>query len=255
MGNTKFLRLFIALALASLACARFSIVPATETPTAVPTATATIKPTATTQPTSTPKPTATPNAAATQKYDEFNALLEDFMSKGYISSTKGEAVELDNFKEEWARLRTYNFFPPSQEVNTDFVFKSHIKWSTAQTTQELSGCGIAFGLQESNGDHYLVVIDKARIFFGMNRGNTTYQVGKTRGSGRLSFDNPAEADVIISVKDKSSFVSVDGDVTEYTLSEDQTTHGILAFSLLSGSYQDYGTRCEMTGNMLWTASK
>ena len=63
----------------------------------------------------------------------------------------------------------------------------------------------------------------------------------------------AEADVIVAVKDKSSFVSINGDVTEYTLSADQTTHGKFAFSILSGTNKDYGTRCEMTDNMLWTA--
>jgi len=224
----------------------------TETPTASPTATA--KPTATPKPTYTPKPTATPNVAATQRIDEFNSLLEDFLAQGYVASTEGEIVELDDFKQEWAQLYYYDFFPPTQEVNADFVFKSHVKWSTAADTSDLSGCGIAFGLQD-NGDHYVIFLDKSRIAFGMNRGTNTYQVGKTRGSGRLSFGNPAEADLVVAVKEKSAFVSVDGEVTEYTLSADQTTHGTFSFSLLSGTNRDYGTRCEMTDNILWIAGK
>jgi hypothetical protein len=231
---------------------------ATSVPTQAATATVTPvppTPTKTAKPTSTPVPTATPNVAATQKYDEFNKILEDFLSKGYLATTEGKTVELDDFKEEWAKMNYYDFFPPAQQVDTDFLFKSHVKWSSASDTADISGCGVAFGVQESNGDHYMLVLDKSRIFFGMNRGSRTYQVGKTSGSGRLDFDNPAEADMVVAVKDKSAFVSVNGEVTEYTLSQDQTTHGIFAFSLLSGTNKDYGTRCEMTDNMLWTASK
>jgi hypothetical protein len=85
----------------------------------------------------------------------------------------------------------------------------------------------------------------------MKRGSGVYQVGKTRGSGRANFDNPAEADFAIAVKGKSAFVSVDGEVTEYTLSADQTTKGEYGVTLLSGTNSDYGTRCEMTDVMFW----
>ena len=255
MRYRKFFPIIVVILLFNLiaACSPASTpteVAATPTVTPIP-----ATPTNTAKPTSTPRPTATPNVAATQKYDEFNKLLEDFLSKGYLATTKGKTIELDDFKEEWAKMNYYDFFPPAKQVDTDFLFKSHVKWSSASDTADISGCGIAFGLQESNGDHYMLVLDKSRIFFGMNRGSRTYQVGKTSGSGRLDFDNPAEADMIVAVKDKSAFVSVNGDVTEYTLSQDQTTHGLFAFSLLSGTNKDYGTRCEMTDNMLWIASK
>jgi len=87
----------------------------------------------------------------------------------------------------------------------------------------------------------------------MGRGSHVYNVGKTRGSGCLNFCDPAESDIIVSVKEQSSYVSVDGDVTEYTLSQDQTTKGAFALSVLSGMNKDYGTRCGMTHMILWTA--
>jgi hypothetical protein len=85
----------------------------------------------------------------------------------------------------------------------------------------------------------------------MKRGSGVYQVGKTRGSGRVDFGNPAEADFAVAVKDQSAYVSVNGEVTEYTLSVDQTTRGTFGVTLLSGTNSDYGTRCEMTDVMLW----
>ena len=85
----------------------------------------------------------------------------------------------------------------------------------------------------------------------MSRGANVYEVGKTRGSGRVNFGNPAEADFALAVKGKSAYVSVDGDVTEYTLSQDQSTSGGFALTLLSGTNSGYGTRCEMTDMFLF----
>ena len=130
------------------------------------------------------------------------------------------------------------------------MFKAHFKWSTASSTPDLSGCGVVFGIQE-NEDYYAVFLDRSRILFLMKRGEGIYEVGKTRGSGRVNFGNPAEADFAIAVRDKSAFVSVNNEVTEYTLSKDQTTEGYFAATLLSGTNRDYGTRCEMTDMILW----
>lgn len=223
---------------------------ATAEPTAVP-PTATLVPTEkpTEKPTSTPMPTATPNLQATQQSEELDALLKDYEEKGYVSTTEGTFTELDPFKEEWAQIGWFNSWLYS-EVDSDFLLKGHFSWSTAAATSDPSGCGVIFGVQE-NGDYYVFFLDKARIIFYLKRGETLYSVGKTRGSGRANFGNPAEADVIVAVKGQTTFVSVDGEVTEYTLSVDQTTRGAFGFSLLSGTNRDYGTRCEITDILLW----
>ena len=219
-----------------------STVTATDTP---PEATATKTP----LPTSTPIPSPTPNVAATQKADEFNSLLTGFKEKGYVTTTTGKSFEPDPFKEDWAQLGWYNFWP--FELNArDFVFSGHFNWSTSSATPETSGCGVVFGLQE-NGDHYAVFLDNRRILFLMGRGSKVYNVGKTRGPGTVNFSSPAEADFVLSVKGQSAFVSVDGEVTEYTLSVDQTTAGTIALSILSGTNKDYGTRCEMDNMIFW----
>ena len=236
------------LVVASLACSGGA---STQAPTSAPIPpTDTPKPVPTTPPTSTPEPLPTPDVAATKKADEFLTALKTFQDKGYAQQAEGKITELEPFKEEWAQIGWYQWWPYDNVVS-DFVFKGHFKWSTASNTPEISGCGVIFGLQD-NKDHYAVFLDRSRILFLMSRGSNVYNVGKTRGSGRASFGNPAEADFSISVKGQSAYVAVNSDITEYTLSMDQTTEGNFALTLLSGTNKDYGTRCEMTDLVFWT---
>jgi hypothetical protein len=223
---------------------------------ATPTATATMTPipptpTKTLKPTVTPKPSATPNIAATQKYDDFNTLLEKIKSEGYISTTDGEITELESFNESWAQINWFQWWTYGI-ANSEFVLRARFNWVTSSSNPEESGCGVVFGLQE-NGDYYVVFLTHERILFMMKRGGYLYNVGKTSGPGSYKFGNPAEAEFILAVSDQKARVLVDGDPTLYSLSVDQTTAGEYGLSLLSGTNKDYGTRCEATDMMVWTA--
>jgi hypothetical protein len=105
--SIRFVHLALVLVLAALAC---SVVTPAE-PTATPEPSATNKPTPvptkTSRPTFTPRPTSTPDTAATARYDAFFSLLSGFEEKGYVTTTEGEAYDLDPFKEEWAQLGWY----------------------------------------------------------------------------------------------------------------------------------------------------
>ena len=241
----------IVMALAIVACSVGAPAPtATPVPTNTP-----VPPTDTPVPTAAPPtdtpvpPTATPNAAATQRSEEIMSVLTGFLDDGFIDTTEGEAELLDDFKQEWAQLGWYKWWPVDGEY-ANFVFSAHFEWATANATPEVSGCGIIFGLQE-NDDHYAVFLDKARILFLMSRGSNVYNVGKTRGSGRANFGNPAEADFAVAIKGQMAYVSVDGEVTTYTLSQDQSSAGAFALTVLSGTNRDYGTRCTMTDAFVW----
>jgi len=246
--KNKILSAFLVLVFVTLACSSGST--AQPTPTSLPpTDTPTPKPTD--RPTSTPMPTETPDVAATQRYDDFSSFMQKFQDKGYVSTIDGNVEELEPFKEEWAQIGWYQWWPDNTKVVSDFVFKGRLKWSTASSTPDVSGCGIVFGLQE-NGDHYAVFLDKSRILFLMSRGGNTYNVGKTRGPGRTNFGNPADADFAVAVNEQRAYVSVNDEVTQYTLSMDQPTTGNFALTILSGTNKDYGTRCEMTNMMFWS---
>jgi hypothetical protein len=221
------------------------------TPEVLPTDTPAATPTHTAKPTFTPRPTKTPNVAATEQYTEFEALIAEFAELGYIGTTQGTIREFDPFSESWAQINWYIWWPVTRTTG-DFVFKGHVEWTSAAENPEDSGCGVVFGAQE-NEDHYSVFLTNNRILFLMARGTYAYEVGKTSGSGRTDFENPAAADFAVAVREKKSFVLVNGEVTEYTLSADQTTNGEFALSLLSGTNRDYGTRCEMSEMMMWRA--
>jgi hypothetical protein len=212
-----------------------TVAPPADTPTAAATA----------------EPTSTPDAAATAKVENFAGVLGTFQDKGYITATNGTLYDLQPFESAWAQLGWYQW-EVTDEVDNDFVFAAHYKWESATNAAEPSGCGLTFGIQ-SNQDHYAMFVDRSRIVFLMSRGGTAYEVGKTSGSGRLDYSNPAEADVALGVVADKAYVSVDNKFTTYTLSKDQSTRGEFGFSILSGTNRDFGTRCEVTDPVMWVA--
>jgi hypothetical protein len=243
---------FLVLLPVSLACG--AVAPAA--PAALPTSTAvaaTATAAATLKPTSTPRPTSTPNLAATQQADARQTVLKKYQDAGYISSTSGDIVELNDFHQEWAQMRWYQWWTidTSPVAYGDLVFHANFKWATASGTPEDSGCGIVFGIQP-DGQNYSIFVDKGRILYMMTKGGSrAYEVGKTSGSGRLHIEEPYNADVGVIVNGYKSYVIVNDVVTQYSLSKDRTTTGDFALSLLSGTNKGYGTKCDITEAYIW----
>jgi hypothetical protein len=245
--KSKAFKIVILISLLMTACSTAIGAPAvTPTATAVP-----LTPTKTPRPTSTPRPTVTPNVIATENASQFTSLLNEYKEKGYISTVDGKITQPVNFSENWAQINWFQWHNYGR-VNEEFVFKSHLKWETASDTPDPSGCGIVFGVQE-NDDYYAVFLTFDDIRFRMKRGENLYRVGKTSGSGTVALDNPAEAEFVLAVSNQMAYVSVDGDVTVYTLSVDQPTNGGFALSILSGTNSKFGTRCESTEMFLWNS--
>ncbi len=222
----------------------------TPQPTATPTKAAT--PTNTPRPSPTPRPTRTPNLAATQYAEELNAEVKAYYDKGYLTTTDGRFVVLDDFNYDWAQLGWYNWLPLKDSVS-DFFLSGHFKWDSAFKNSDISGCGFIFGLQP-NDDHYAVFLDRAKIFFLITDHALGYSkpMSPTRGTGRVKFDYPAEADFTLIVKDAYAYVLVNGEVvSEYTLAQSRSLQGDLGLTVLSGTNRDYGTHCEMTNLHLW----
>lgn len=246
MRSKKPAGLFVAMlafALVFQACAQPTEVPPTSTP---------VPPTATKKPTSTPRPSATPNLEATRQYEEIFSKVQEYKDQGYISDTRGSYVELQDFNEEWAQRGWYQWWTLSFDINFEsFVLEAHFSWASAGDTSDNSGCGIVFALQE-DGKNYSVFLDKSRIYFTRSDSHYYYELGKTKGTGRVQFGNPAEADFSLVVSKPFAYVLVDGEfIGQYSLSADQPLKGTIAYSLLSGTNKDYGTRCEITNSRLW----
>jgi len=222
------------------------------TPTAAPTETKTPQPTKTPKPTRTLKPTATPNLVATEQYDKVFAQVQKYYDEGYLPSLNGEYIEMDDFKEDWAQMDWYRWwwFDDSLDVST-FMMQGHFSWSSALSNPEISGCGFVFSIDVDGGSAYAVFLDQSRILFLDPRG---YSVGTTKGTGRVKFSLPAEADFSLIVNEdlKRAYVFVDERfIGEYSFPEGTEISGTVGFSILSGTNRDYGTRCAITDTKLW----
>lgn len=255
-GNTR-VRLFaiFIFILVSLACATLQPVPAASPiPDTTLTATQRLTPTATQtlRPSPTLRPTRTPNVVATQHMQELNAQIETHFSNGYLTTTHGQLTELEDFRHDWAQLGWYSWLPIG-DIAGDFFLSAHFKWDSALQTSNTSGCGFIFGLQP-NDDHYALFLDRTKVYFVITDRALGYSkpIAPTRGTGRVNFEYPAEADFTLIVKGAYAYVLVNGEpVGEYTLSQSRSLHGGLGLTVLSGTNKDYGTRCEMTNLRLW----
>jgi len=208
------------------------------------------EPTETMRPTWTPKPTITPDIAATQVYEELFSKVQQFADEGLIPTTEGKYIEVEDFRKDFAQIGWLN--PTYLDFQVEhFVYTGHVKWSTATETSDVSGCGIIFGAQ-SDGRIYGTVLDKSRIYFTSTDKNYFYELGKTRGTGRLDLGNPAEVDMTMLVYDKQAYVYVnDRFIGLYTLSRDKPQRGNFGYGIISGTNKDYGTRCEITNSRIW----
>lgn len=243
----------LAIVLTSLACATLQTVAASRS-TPEPTATATVTATSTNTPRPSPtlRPTQTPNVVATQQVENINHEIQSFYEKGYLNSTDGQLVTVDDFHYEWAQLGWYNRFLLWDSAG-DFFISAHFKWDSALESSNISGCGFVFGWQP-NDDHYAVFLDRTQVYFLITDHVLGYSkpISPTRGTGRVSFEYPAEADFVLIVKGAYAYTLVNGDlVGEYTLAQSRPLHGKLGLTVLSGTNRDYGTRCEMTNLHFW----
>lgn len=203
--------------------------------------------------TRTPRPTPTPNLAATQQIEEWGSEVQTYFDAGYLNTTDGSFLKLDDYDVSWARLTSYHWEPLVYSAS-DFFMSAHFKWSSAYRQADTSGCGFVFATQP-NYDQYAVFLDRFKVLFV----ETEYyysSIGTTRGTGRVNFDNPfdqpAEADFTLIVNGAYAYVLVNNEVVgEYTLSQSKILHGKLGLSVLSGTNKDFGTRCEMTNLHLW----
>jgi len=251
-NSMRYLYAFLVLVLASVACSLGASPEPTEIPaTKTPLPTSTPNPTSTPKPTSTPRPTETPDVVATEMSElesEMSVLVQGYHDEGYLPSADGEYIPLADFEEDWAQIDWYRWWTFDLTAST-FVMSGHFNWSSAVDYPAISGCGFAFDVSENSA--YAVFVDKDRILFLNGKG---YEVGKTRGSGRVSFSLPAEIDftLIVNSEEHKAFALVDGEfIGEYAISQNENISGAVGYSILSGTNRDFGTHCEITNASLW----
>ncbi|KAF0106650.1 MAG: cellulose 1 4-beta-cellobiosidase [Anaerolineaceae bacterium] len=236
--------LLLLFSIPQMACSLGAIL-ATPTPSSTPTPAYT--PTNTPRPTLTPRPTATPNATVTAQYNDMVQFVQDAANAGYIDSANGEYHRLDDYSEAWAQINWYQWMPTGHAPD-DFVFRAHMAWESASQTPDPSGCGILFRLQD-DGDHYgFLITSDGQVHFILseayfNFGGKVYH-GQNRSAGEIDFAMTAQGDTFN--------VFVNGNrLGAFYGHKDTMLSGELAYTVISGTNKDYGTRCEITNAELW----
>lgn len=262
--NTKssilFCLLMIILIAVSSGCTGNVQEPTPQPPTAtvVPTDTPTSVPTETPRPTFTPKPTITPDLAATQVQEDALAKVNSYVEAGYLSSADGELFNLEDYYREMAKIGFLDFnWAGYDDLVQNFAYWGDIEWENAGPVgyPNYSGCGVSFRINTDNFDGYTAMLTNERVL--LTYCDTSIrrcgEIGKTRGSGRLSLGSPVKATMEFVVNDTQAYALVDGEfIGEYTLfTEKLLDPGYFIYSIISGTNKDYGVRCQITNSYLW----
>ena len=212
----------------------------TSTPTITPTFTLTPSPTSTPIPTSTNTPTATPDIVATQEYEAFLPLIDEYYTAGKISSTDGDYYRLDDYSDSLADLEHYQWATLDTIKTKNFLLKTKLTMSTANKYNANTGCGFVFDL-----GYWLSGIFISQDGTASYMGNNTIYFEDSY----LAFPNPAEIEVILVLSEETFMLYIDG--REALVFHGGEEKGNIGYAVISGSDEDYGSRCEFTNTQLW----
>jgi hypothetical protein len=247
--------------LGSLACV-FSGISAqkpTETPTLTftftPADTATPEPTSTQTPRPTPthRPTSTPNLEATEQYEGMAAKVKEYHQAAYVSTDAGKYKRLDAYTDHWAQIDWYQWMPIDGKTPDNFIVRSDIHWQSASKIANESGCGFVFRLQE-DGDHYMIYVSiDGYVYASIVRSGYFENMGRAK-YGKPSIDGKATLSIIAEGPTFSILVD-DKLIKHYEGMKNDMLNGDLAYTIVSGTNKDYGTRCTFEHVDLWTIAK
>ncbi len=211
-----------------------------------PTATLTPAPTST----ATPRPSSTPDLAATQESADQQALIQKLFDGDFISTTNWRHDSLISYSDEWAKLGWYSWKPVPSSTSADFIIRTDVSWESASNTPDDSGCGFVFR-EQPNKDHYVIYIAmNGYLQAAHNLSSNWVNMGDAYyGKGSLS----AKHNLTLVVSGNTFSVLVDDKfIRKYSGFKDKLTSGELAYTVISGTNKDFGTRCQFENTQLWT---
>jgi hypothetical protein len=186
---------------------------------------------------------------ATQEAGSMAGIVQQLYDTGILSTTNGEYSRLADYDSNWAQTdsyqKTYSGYEP-----TNFVIQADATWQVFENTGNWteSGCGIVFH-ENDQEDHYLVVFSLGGQAFLWRRMSGGFS--KLGISYRYDVNHDiAQAKVMIAVEDNWITIFVDNQEI-YHFHHPYLESGKLAFTVISGSMIDYGTRCTLSNIELW----
>lgn len=186
----------------------------------------------------------------TQAAEPMFALVQELYEDGYLTSTDGRYMQLEDFQESWAQMAWYRGWWAADNL-VDFVLVADMAWSSASDVAnwQHSGCGFYFRARNSGEDHYVafVLLDGYVILLRSLKDNIillgeAYYGKPDVPKGGVEFG--------LAVQGSTFHIFVNGKKV-LTRQDTYLTDGDVAYSLLSGTNKDYGTRCTMTNVDVW----
>ncbi len=187
--------------------------------------------------------------AMTAAADEMRGLIEQLQADGYLESTDGTYIALEDFDQSWAQINWYQWWYTGYSP-TDFVIVADAEWDSASDRANwwTSGCGFVF---RENGvpNHYLAYLGlDGYVYFARNVNGVFAQLGRSY-YGRVGTPS-GQAQLMLVVEGASISFFVNGERV-HSRNDQGLASGELALTLLSGINTGFGTRCRMTNIELW----
>ena len=137
-------------------------------------------------------------------------------------------------------------------ISTDnFVLRSDVAWESASENANwnIGGCGFIIYDTET-GKHHLIhlTMDGFATLAYNDGGGKAYTKAKRQTSAQGV--PGGEADFVLAVQGQTITVYVNGEEA-YSFTDTKYQPGVLAYTLISGTNKDFGTRCSWTNTGLW----
>jgi hypothetical protein len=223
---------------------------------AVQTAAAQVTNTPTALPTQTPIPTRTPDLAATQQVADMAARVERYVKDGSLPEGTGSFTALPDYDNSWAQVEYYTWAKTDYSP-VNFVVEADLAWDSASSISnwDLSGCGFAFRVNDNTHEHYMIFL----ALDGNVRSYASYKgYLQPMGNGYYGkLDIPkGKAHVAVAMNGSNYTVYInDKLVKKYTGFANQLMTGNLAYTLVSGTNKDFGTRCIWSNAVMWEVTE
>jgi hypothetical protein len=214
-------------------------------PTEVPTLTATVEPTSTEIPaTATPDPVDEIHARIAEYHnDELEGLVDEFRSAEY------NPLDDDSYS---GAIANSLFRFPYDLSPTEFLAIADVEWEhpTSNITKSSAGCGYVFYDDEDNRQIYYVLFtldNQARLT--QVRDNYWDGIAHVKDNS-LNLSSPnGNAQIMLVLLGQRLVFAVNGKIMiDQTV--DWQSSGQFGYSVLSGTFKDYGTRCNFKNSVV-----
>lgn len=193
----------------------------------------------------------TANAAtATAEAQPMLELITQLSQDGSISTSDGRLSRLDDFSESWAQINWFQWFQTGKSP-ANFVVKADVAWESASDKADwyTSGCGFVFRADREGDNFYMIYLAlDGRVRLLRNRNGNLGEAG-AKYYGNL--DVPKGNAVFMLVVEGNKISAYVNGEPAFERTDNTHTEGRLAYTLISGTNKDFGTRCDMTDVWLW----